>query len=724
MGTDRADRWWGGAVIRTVPALLVLLACANKKKPPEPVVEEVVTTAPDTGTPVPEIPVAPPEPEWTAETIAAQVADAVTLLESKDPEQISEALRLLQEVESEAPEVVEITYNIGLAKLRSGDTPGATERFQAVTARDPTLGNAWLNLGAHAEDVGDLDGALNLYRTGLQNDEDNLGLAAGVVRALRKKGLHDEAITEAKAAVTRNANNVLVYNQLGLVYLELEDLDMAQFVYERALYVIQGSKDAKAVGADAEIRTNLGIVYRLQDRQLLARVELEKALEADPELVSALLQMTQVLIDNHDWETAEGLLTRALEKEPDNPAIHANLGIAYRGLGRTDEAEAEYKKALELDSGELDPYLNLVLLYSDHLRQFDQALATLDTYEAEGGPRGELVEEWRTNITKAKEKAERDAARRAREEERRKRREEEKRLLAEEEARAASGETETETPEDSTSEDGTPGTETPEGAAPTDGSTEDGSTSEGGMAPAGEPALEAGVGPEGAPSRGRRGARPKIRWRGEAPQACLRVTVSLPVTANPLVKKSPPVMTRLPAMTLPAGVRRLPLSPSLQTGATSGPRVGMLPAHLPKTRPAQGLQVRRFPGQRLLGQRLLGQQMLELPRRRLPARRWVCPARRSVPVGERIWSVPRTVSAVKPACQVRSVRVSVAWRTVTAAISSAASIRYAPMAAPRVARISGSSAGRNRESPIDVYPGALPALARAGRRAGPKEVPV
>ena len=365
--------------------------------------------------------------ELTPEMIEARVNEAAAWLTTRQPEQASTALATLKELSVEAPDLAEIPYNMGVAYEILGDDTEARKRYLRATDIDPTLGEAWLNLGALAEREGDLNRALQAYRAGLRNAADNPELTAGVIGVLRKLGKHESAIAEARTALAKNANNVNAYNNLGLVYIDQGNLDLAQFIYQKALADIPGASD------NALIHANLGQVFLLQEKTGNARLEFEKALELQPDLVAAKMLLAQLHMDNRDWEATSEVLESALEVEPENPAIHTNLGIAYRGLGQLEKAQASYEKALELEPANPDPYLNLAILFADHMQAYDAALQALETYTAQGGTRAELVEEWDTAIRKEQKKFERAQERKKRREEAKKR-EELARQAAEQEA--------------------------------------------------------------------------------------------------------------------------------------------------------------------------------------------------------------------------------------------------------------------------------------------------
>ena len=50
-------------------------------------------------------------------------------------------------------------------------------------------------------------------------------------------------------------------------------------------------------------------------------------------------------------DRAVALYRRILQREPDLPEVHGNLGAALAALGRLSEAAASYRRATDVDSG-------------------------------------------------------------------------------------------------------------------------------------------------------------------------------------------------------------------------------------------------------------------------------------------------------------------------------------------------------------------------------------
>lgn len=64
---------------------------------------------------------------------------------------------------------------------------------------------------------------------------------------------------------------------------------------------------------------------------------------------------------NAVWQTLLSLWQDCAVKSPDKSRTHNNLGNCYMLLGRHFEAVREYKRAIELDPGNLEAYYNIAI---------------------------------------------------------------------------------------------------------------------------------------------------------------------------------------------------------------------------------------------------------------------------------------------------------------------------------------------------------------------------
>jgi len=147
---------------------------------------------------------------------------------------------------------------------------------------------------------------------------------------------HFKRATELKPELPDN------YNSLGLAYCRLERFDEGIVEYRKALQLKEEkSATAKSAGV-ATMRTNLANALTLTANNLIdsAQLLLEQgamiAAEADKK---AAMERYEEAISEYE---------KALELEPQHPAIHRNLGLVLIRLGRYDEAVAHLQTVLRL----------------------------------------------------------------------------------------------------------------------------------------------------------------------------------------------------------------------------------------------------------------------------------------------------------------------------------------------------------------------------------------
>lgn len=79
-----------------------------------------------------------------------------------------------------------------------------------------------------------------------------------------------------------------------------------------------------------------------------------------------------------DFEGAVSALKEAQARLANGASVYENLGWVLRRLGRWDEAETHFRKALELDPRNVGLLGSLATDFYDRLRRFDDALAVVD----------------------------------------------------------------------------------------------------------------------------------------------------------------------------------------------------------------------------------------------------------------------------------------------------------------------------------------------------------
>lgn len=178
--------------------------------------------------------------------------------------------------------------------------------------------------------VGNSRHAAEISRLALELDQDHPGALRVHVGALLRQGQVEEALDAARRAAQARPDDAALQAQLGRALAALERFDEAMAAYARAC-----------------------------------------TLEAEPR---ALAEWAELHLQRGDAAAAESLLRKALPAAPGDAGLHVALGEACQRQQRPDEAEAHYRRALELDARHLFAQVRL----SDVLRDS----ARLDEAEA------------------------------------------------------------------------------------------------------------------------------------------------------------------------------------------------------------------------------------------------------------------------------------------------------------------------------------------------------
>lgn len=417
--------------VSTLALSLALAACAGRD-PDAPVASaegatspaspstsapSAVDAAPAPGTPAPVAPAAP-----TSVPVEARLAQGAALLQQGD---VAKARSLLASVVVEQPRNALAQYNLGYAALALGDAEGARVAFEAATSADPALGAAWAGLVQLELAAGRPQRAWDLVQQGKRMAPASSELRVAEVAVLRRLGKGADALRVAREAIAVDAYDLELYSQLGLVYLDLGRHDLARFILEKAQRELEGGNGHPVIQA------SLGRAYAQQGERVRAEECFERALELDPNMLEAQRYLAAQLLENRAWPSAAALLERSKTLAPADPGIRLDLGVAYRGMGRYDDARREYEEALRLAPNDASPLLNIGILLGDYKKDYDGALVAYQSYLDRQGPQAELAESYIASTQREQERVARAERARKQREDRRKQKEQDEAVLKE-----------------------------------------------------------------------------------------------------------------------------------------------------------------------------------------------------------------------------------------------------------------------------------------------------
>jgi tetratricopeptide (TPR) repeat protein len=253
--------------------------------------------------------------------------------------------------------------------------------------------------------VGDLYAKLNKNREASEQ-------YAKVADFYAKDGFHLKAIAIWKKINKLDAGALEPYLNLAELYgkqgLMMEDKSQYQYVVDE--YIKRGkTRDAGEVlkkmadidPGDLKIRSKLADLYtregnssRAVDEHIAIAEELnkkghlaealqvlEKGLKIDPKSSRLRVHIARVHLVQKNFEKAVHALEEAVHQVPNDLEILGRLGEAYLGARRVEEAEAIFKRLLELNPQDEESRLQMgrvYLIQGHHDRAFDEMVPVVD----------------------------------------------------------------------------------------------------------------------------------------------------------------------------------------------------------------------------------------------------------------------------------------------------------------------------------------------------------
>ena len=183
-------------------------------------------------------------------------------------------------------------------------------------------------------------------------------------------------------------SSATVYNDLhGFIkYQRVHESAYTHFYFGLASLKGQNHEDAiehysKAIALNSQLSdlyNNRGVSYRLTGDLENSMKDLNRALELDPDSLTALINRNSTAQDLGDPALALQDLNRILQLDPDSAFAYNSRGNLYVSLGMTTEALEDYERAIQLDPDLFMAYNNKGNLLS----QLGKCLEALDAFSA------------------------------------------------------------------------------------------------------------------------------------------------------------------------------------------------------------------------------------------------------------------------------------------------------------------------------------------------------
>jgi tetratricopeptide (TPR) repeat protein len=258
----------------------------------------------------------------------------------------------------------EANYNYAVLLLAKGSPSAAVPHLLRIHPQSPeaqfNLARAYLEAGKTASGL-----KVASELSARKKDDVQLHFTLGVLLASERQYKPAELELEKANALQPDTFETL-YN-LGQAYLRAGDYSKAEPALDRALKLKPDSADTLYL---------LAQVYSDQSRPVDALELLVRAHKIAPENTDVIFLMARLSMTQNFYEDAIPLLESGLKIAPQRADLHAALGESYFMSGKTEKAIEEFQKLIEIDPSARS-YAFMGLAYR-HLGRFDEARKYFD----------------------------------------------------------------------------------------------------------------------------------------------------------------------------------------------------------------------------------------------------------------------------------------------------------------------------------------------------------
>jgi tetratricopeptide (TPR) repeat protein len=285
-------------------------------------------------------------------------------------------------------------------RLAQGKTDEAIQIIQRAIGDEPKFAPAHYQLGLAQLQAGNQQQARDALRTAFTLAPGFTAAALRLAELNLQAGAPDAVIDDMTKLVQARPGTARAHELIGAAYMKKGDPTRAAEAYKKFQQLVPPSHPGAAYYD--------GVALRAQGKRAEARAAFERSLAGAPGAPDPLARLVDMAFEDKNPDAALAIARKQALAAPRSPAVHHMLGIVHERRGELPQAEAAYRKAVELDAKNTPAQLQLGKTYLATGRldlavaQADKAVA-LDPRSAEGWELKGLVQVRKGEMAAAQE---------------------------------------------------------------------------------------------------------------------------------------------------------------------------------------------------------------------------------------------------------------------------------------------------------------------------------
>ena len=288
--------------------------------------------------------------------------------------QNAEAEQLWDSLAKTNPRDAEALAHLGLLQARQNHYGAAIDHYRQALAIDPNLPGLRMNLGLALFKAAQFPEALTYFSAELRKHPGDPRLI--ILLGMAHYGMKDYLVTipYLQRAAETDPQNVALRTTLAHSCMASKQYPCVLKVHQEILSLNAESAEADLLAAEAldqvrdtagatkalraaiqadpkqpNVHFGLGYLLWRQSHWAEAADQFQLEIQNDPRHEKARLYLADVWLQQKEFDKALPLLEELVAQDPSEPLAHRDLGIIYEHAGRSKDAVAEHKLAIQAD---------------------------------------------------------------------------------------------------------------------------------------------------------------------------------------------------------------------------------------------------------------------------------------------------------------------------------------------------------------------------------------